>query len=64
MSVTLKLTLKVTLKLTAGESIWHAVPAFSDGPRSISLAWRKQVENVQLGARCETQGVGSELWLD
>ena len=42
MSVTLKLTLRLTLRLTlnltAGKSIWHIVPAFSDGPRSTSLA--------------------------
>ena len=55
--------MKIQMKITAGEPIWHIVPAFSDGPRSISLAWRKQVENVQRGAPRETQGMGSKLWL-
>ena len=54
----------VTLRITAGQSNRRMVPAFSDGPRSISLAWRKQVENVQPGTPRETQGIGSKLWPD
>ena len=64
MSLTLRLTLRLTLKLTAREPIWHIAPAFPDGPRTISLAWRRQVENVPLGRTRETQGIGSKLWLD
>ena len=65
MSVTLKLRMKLEMKITAGEPIWHIVPAFSDGPRSIFPAvGTKRVENVQLGPTRETQGIGSKLWLD
>ena len=63
MSVTLKVTLKLTLKLTAGEPIWHIVPAFADGPRSISLTWRKQVEKLIAGPARLTQGMRSKLWV-
>ena len=56
--------LKLITKLTAGEPIWHIVPAFSDGPRSISLAWRKQVDKLIVGRSRQTQGMGSKLWFD
>ena len=64
MFVTMKLQMKLQMKITAGEPIWHIVPAFSDGPKSISLARRNQAENVPLGRTRETQGMGSKLWLD
>ena len=58
MSVTLKIEMKIEMKITAGEPIWLIVPAFFDGPKSISLAWRNQAENVPLGGTRETQGWG------
>ena len=57
-------TLKLTLNLTAGESILHIVPAFSGGPRSISLTWGKQVEKLIVGPARQTQGIRSKLWFD
>ena len=64
LSVTLRLTLRVTLNLTARESILHIDPAFSDGPRSISLAWGKHVEKLIAGPSRQTQGMRSKLWFD
>ena len=68
MSVTLKVTLKFGTmfrhNVPTGESIWHNVPAFADGPRLISLVWRKQVETLIPAVARETQGMGSKLWLD
>ena len=68
LSVTLRLTLRVTLRLTlnltARESILHIIPASPDGPRSISLAWGKQVEMLIGGPPCLTRGLRSKLWFD
>ena len=61
--VCMSVTLKLITKLTAGEPIWHIVPAFSDGPRSISLAWRKQVEKLIGAPARQTQGLRSKLWV-
>ena len=64
LNVEMKLEMKLQMKITAGEPIWHIVPAFSDGPRSISLAWRKQVDKLIVGRSRQTQGMGSKLWFD
>ncbi len=39
MNVDMNVDMNVNMNITAGESKIDMVPAFSDGPRSVSLAW-------------------------
>ena len=49
---------------TSGKSNRRMVPAFSDGPRSLSLAWGNPVDNLDPAAARSLRVLGSKLWLD
>ena len=55
---------KVITNVTAAESKINIVPALRDGPGSISLAWGTRVGKLKPAPRCESRGIGSQLWHD
>ena len=57
-------TLNVTLKPMARESKKHMLPASSDESRSISLAWGMEYNKLEPAPKCESRGMGSQLWHD
>ena len=55
---------KPDTKITAGESKIDMVPAFSDGPGSVSLAWGKFLIKLKPPTSRVSRGMGSKLWHD
>ena len=54
----------VIMKPDTGESKINIVPAFRDGPGSISLAWGTRVGKLKPVTACVSRGIGSQLWHD
>ena len=55
---------KVSTNVTAGESKINIVPAFRDGPGSISLGWGTRAGKLKPRTACESRGMGAKLWHD
>ena len=64
MSQITKPDMNVDMKITAGESKIDMVPAFSDGPGSVSLAWEKFLIKLKPVTPRVSRGMGSKLWHD